>query len=100
VLLSRLLTPVTLNTALTKSFSIDLTRRSADVPIRSKQWDNLKNCPTIFQQLIGGTHSKTPSDFVNSVLSMTRSASKILSNAIFPAMKIPRHVSGRGASME
>jgi hypothetical protein len=33
---------------LTESFSIGLTRRSADVPIQNKQWDNLKNCPTIF----------------------------------------------------
>jgi hypothetical protein len=40
---------------LTKSFGIGLTRRSAAVPIRAKQRDNLKNCPTIFHQLIGGT---------------------------------------------
>jgi hypothetical protein len=31
---------------LTKSFGIGLTRRSAAIPIRSKQWDNFLNCPT------------------------------------------------------
>jgi hypothetical protein len=38
---------------LTKSFGIGLTRRSAAVPIRNKQWDNLKNCPTAGSGLNG-----------------------------------------------